>query len=65
VSDLYENEKSRKAVLSRAIPRTLVDKVGLDQLMKRLPEQVSATRRGAARASEASGFYRVSLEVAS
>ncbi|RSH83801.1 NAD-dependent glutamate dehydrogenase [Saitozyma podzolica] len=39
VSDLYENEKSRKAVLSRAIPRTLVDKVGLDQLMKRLPEQ--------------------------
>jgi glutamate dehydrogenase len=45
VSDLYENEKSRKAVLSRAIPRTLVDKVGLDQLMKRLPEQVSAARR--------------------
>lgn len=45
MSDLYENEKSRRAVLSRAIPRTLVDKVGLDQLMKRLPEQVSAARR--------------------
>ena len=41
VSDLYENIKSRKHVLARAIPRTLVDKVSLDTLMKRLPEQVS------------------------
>ncbi|WWC59390.1 uncharacterized protein I303_101945 [Kwoniella dejecticola CBS 10117] len=39
VSDLYENIASRKNVLSRAIPKTLVDKVGLDTLMERLPEQ--------------------------
>lgn len=41
VSDLYENMASRKNVLSRALPRTLVDKIGLDVLMQRLPEQVS------------------------
>jgi glutamate dehydrogenase len=41
VSDLYENMSSRKNVLSRAFPRTLIDKVGLDVLMQRLPEQVS------------------------
>jgi glutamate dehydrogenase len=44
VSDLYENIQSRKHVLARAIPRTLVDKVGLDSLMQRLPEQVSSAR---------------------
>jgi glutamate dehydrogenase len=41
VSDLYENMASRKNVLSRAFPRTLIDKIGLDVLMQRLPEQVS------------------------
>jgi glutamate dehydrogenase len=41
VSDLYENMASRKNVLSRALPRTLVDKIGLEVLMQRLPEQVS------------------------
>ena len=41
VSDLYENMSSRKNVLSRALPRTLIDKIGLDVLMQRLPEQVS------------------------
>jgi glutamate dehydrogenase len=40
VSDLYENMASRKNVLSRALPRTLIDKVGLEVLMQRLPEQV-------------------------
>ncbi|WVQ84205.1 hypothetical protein IAT38_006356 [Cryptococcus sp. DSM 104549] len=39
VSDLYENLASRKHVLTRAIPKTLVDKVGLEVLMQRLPEQ--------------------------
>jgi len=39
VSDLYENMSSRKNVLSRALPRTLIDKIGLDVLMQRLPEQ--------------------------
>jgi hypothetical protein len=28
-------------VLARAFPKTLIDKVGLDPLMQRLPEQVS------------------------
>lgn len=46
VSDLYENVQSRKHVLARAIPRTLVDKVGLDTLMQRLPEQVSRFSKG-------------------
>jgi glutamate dehydrogenase len=41
VSDLYENMASRKNVLSRALPRTLIDKIGLEVLMQRLPEQVS------------------------
>ena len=41
ISDLYENMVSRRNVLTRAIPKTLVDKVGLETLMKRLPEQVS------------------------
>jgi glutamate dehydrogenase len=39
VSDLYDNLQSRKNVLSHAIPKTLVDKLGLDELMHRLPEQ--------------------------
>lgn len=37
-SDLYEHEQSRRGVMLRAIPKTLVEKVGLDTLLKRLPE---------------------------
>ncbi|TFK63395.1 NAD-specific glutamate dehydrogenase [Pluteus cervinus] len=37
-SDLFDDVPSRKGVMSRAIPKTLVDKVGLDTLFKRLPE---------------------------
>ncbi|KAL7418622.1 NAD-dependent glutamate dehydrogenase [Cryptotrichosporon argae] len=37
-SDLYDSIQSRKNVLARAMPKTLVDKVGLDALMQRLPE---------------------------
>nr|ODN93344.1 glutamate dehydrogenase [Cryptococcus depauperatus CBS 7841] len=37
-SDLYDNVVGRKNVLNKAIPKTLVDKVGLDRLMQRLPE---------------------------
>lgn len=37
-SDLFNDEKSRRLVLQRAFPKTLVDKVGLDELLKRLPE---------------------------
>jgi glutamate dehydrogenase len=39
VSDLYDNVASRKNVLGRAFPKTLIDKVGLEVLMERLPEQ--------------------------
>jgi glutamate dehydrogenase len=37
-SDLFDDVPSRKGVLRRAIPKTLVDKVGLDELLRRLPE---------------------------
>ena len=37
-SDLYDDVPSRHGVMSRAIPKTLVDQVGLDTLLKRLPE---------------------------
>lgn len=35
---LYELEASTRAVLQLAIPKTLVNKVGLDTLIKRLPD---------------------------
>ncbi|KAK7001846.1 NAD-specific glutamate dehydrogenase [Favolaschia claudopus] len=37
-SDLFEDKPSREGVLRRAIPKTLVDKIGLPVLMERLPE---------------------------
>ncbi len=37
-SDLYDDVPSREGVMRRAIPKTLVDKVGLPALLKRLPE---------------------------
>ncbi|KAG8732549.1 NAD-dependent glutamate dehydrogenase [Ceratobasidium sp. 414] len=37
-SDLFEDEPSRRGVLGRAIPATLVKQVGLDALLERLPE---------------------------
>ncbi|KAF6741457.1 NAD-specific glutamate dehydrogenase [Ephemerocybe angulata] len=37
-SDLFDDLPSRRGVLGRAIPKTLVDKVGLDVLMQRLPD---------------------------
>ncbi|EIW81085.1 NAD-specific glutamate dehydrogenase [Coniophora puteana RWD-64-598 SS2] len=37
-SDLYDDEPSRRGVLRRAIPKTLVDQIGLDELSSRLPE---------------------------
>jgi glutamate dehydrogenase len=37
-SDLFDDEPSRRGVMRKAIPGTLVDKVGLDTLMTRLPE---------------------------
>lgn len=37
-SDLFEDVPSREGVLRRAIPKTLVDKIGLQTLLQRLPE---------------------------
>lgn len=37
-SDLFEDVPSRKGVIGRAIPKTLVEKVGLDVLLERFPE---------------------------
>lgn len=37
-SDLFEDVAARQGVLNKAIPQTLVKQVGLDTLMKRLPE---------------------------
>lgn len=40
-SDLFENETARRAVLSRAIPKPLLDRLGLDTILQRLPEPYS------------------------
>ncbi|KAF9068569.1 NAD-specific glutamate dehydrogenase [Rhodocollybia butyracea] len=37
-SDLFDDVPSRNGVMKRAIPKTLVDKIGLETLLKRLPE---------------------------
>jgi glutamate dehydrogenase len=37
-SDLFDELSSRTSVLQRAIPQTLVDKIGLETLTQRLPE---------------------------
>ena len=37
-SDLFEDEASKRGVMRRAIPKTLIDQVGLDTLLQRLPE---------------------------
>lgn len=37
-SDLFDDDASKRGVLRRAIPKTLVDQVGLDTLLTRLPE---------------------------
>ena len=36
-SDLFDDEPSKRGVMRRAIPKTLVDTVGLDALLQRLP----------------------------
>jgi len=37
-SDLFDDMPSRRGVMRRAIPKTLVDQVGLETLLERLPE---------------------------
>ena len=38
LSDLFEDRPSREGVMRRAIPKTLVDEIGLETLLERLPE---------------------------
>lgn len=40
-SDLYENELARRQVLTRAIPKPLLERLGLDTILQRLPEAYS------------------------
>jgi glutamate dehydrogenase len=37
-SDLFDDASTRQAVMKRAMPKTLIDQVGLDTLLKRVPE---------------------------
>ncbi|PHH50150.1 NAD-specific glutamate dehydrogenase [Ceratocystis fimbriata CBS 114723] len=37
-SDLWEDEKTRRGVLSHALPKLLLDKIGLDTIIERVPD---------------------------
>ncbi|KAJ4304277.1 NAD-dependent glutamate dehydrogenase [Collariella sp. IMI 366227] len=37
-SDLWENERVRRAVLADALPNLLIDKIGLDTIIQRVPD---------------------------
>jgi len=37
-SDLWENQKVRRAVLADALPKLLIDKIGLDTIIQRVPD---------------------------
>lgn len=37
-SDLFDDAATRQPVMKRAIPKTLIDQVGLETLLKRIPE---------------------------
>lgn len=37
-SDLFDDVPSRKGVIRRAMPKTLVEKIGLEKLLERLPQ---------------------------
>jgi len=37
-SRLYDDVTLRRAVLARALPRVLLDKIGLDTILSRLPQ---------------------------
>ncbi|KAH9831374.1 NAD-dependent glutamate dehydrogenase [Rhodofomes roseus] len=37
-SDLYDDHTMRKNVMTRAVPKTLVDQIGIEEFLRRLPE---------------------------
>jgi glutamate dehydrogenase len=57
-SDLFDDVPSRKGVMKRAIPKTLVDQVGLDTLLSRLPESYLRALFSSWVASHFVGFLR-------
>lgn len=60
-SDLYDDVPSRHGVMARAIPKTLVDLVGLETLLKRLPEAYQRALFSSWVASHFVSFYFIVL----
>lgn len=56
-SDLFNDVTCRKSVLTRAIPPTLLKKIGLETLMERLPEQYQRALFGSWVASHYVSFW--------
>ena len=56
-SDLYDDVPSRNGVMRRAIPKTLIDLLGLDTLLKRLPEAYQRALFSSWVASHFVGFH--------
>jgi glutamate dehydrogenase len=63
-SDLFDDLTSRKGVMRRAIPKTLVDKVGLETLLERLPEPYLRALFSSWVASHFVSFFLLSLRTA-
>lgn len=57
-SDLFADLPSRKGVMRRAIPKSLVDQIGLDTLLERLPEPYQRALFSSWVASHFVGFSR-------
>ena len=60
-SDLFDDIPSRKGVMRKAIPKTLVDKIGLDELLNRLPEPYQRAIFSSWVASRFVSFYLCSI----
>lgn len=50
-TSLWDNEPLRKVILSEAIPKLLVDKLGLDTILKRIPDNYARALFGSFLAS--------------
>lgn len=61
LSDLFDDVPSRRGVMKRAIPTTLVDQVGLDALLERLPETYQRALFSSWVASHYVSFNRISF----
>ena len=61
-SDLFDDIPSRHGVMRRAIPKTLVDLVGLETLLTRLPEPYQRALFSSWVASHFVGFFLISFD---